>query len=221
MCLHGGRTEKADYGARGTGRRPRTCGDVHCLTGVGRGGVSETASPSSAGSECLSPLPPDSVEAPVSPGGRASGLCSPGRPASPGVLSGPLPSASCLEGRGTVARSRAREAQGVTVHGGCGFGAGREAAPRALVQQRTGPGAAGNRSEPGGPLWLACERCCPGPRPRRGNPLLPPRCLPVPALDSRTPSAGRLPTPEGWTSIFSLPGETLTQHGIRFSCGSS
>lgn len=185
MCLHGGRTEKADYGARGTGRRPRTCGDVHCPTGVGRGGVSETASPLSAGSERLSPLPPDSVEAPVSPGGRARGLCSPGRPASPGVLSGPLPSASCLEGRGTVARSRAREVQGVTVHGGCGFGAGREAAPRALVQQRTGPGAAGNRSEPGGPLWLACERCCPGPRRRRGNPLLPPRCLPVPALDSR------------------------------------
>lgn len=76
--------------------------------------MSETASPSSAGSERLSPLPPDSVEAPVSPGGRASGLCSPGRPASPGVLSGPLPSASCLESRGTVARSRAREVQGVT-----------------------------------------------------------------------------------------------------------
>lgn len=170
------------------------------LAGGREPAVTFTAPRASGGAACPKPRPPRPREASVSPhslrtpwrhqyplvaAGRASGLCSPGRPASPGVLSGPFPSASCLEGRGTVARSRAREAQGVTVHGGCGFGAGREAAPRALVQQRTGPGAAGNRSEPGGPLWLACERCCPGPRPRRGNPLLPPRCLPVPALDSR------------------------------------
>lgn len=183
--------------------------------------MSETASPSSAGSERLSPLPPDSVEAPVSPGGRASGLCSPGRPASPGVLSGPLPSTSCLEGRGTVARSRAREVQGVTCMEGVALALAERPPPGPWSSRGRGRGRQGTglslEGRSGWPASAAVRGLAPGVETLSSLHVV----FLCPPWTPGTPSAGRLPTPEGWTSIFSLPGETLTQHGIRFSCGSS
>lgn len=96
------------------------------------------------------------------------------------------------------------------MHGGRGFGAGREAAPWALVQLRSGAEdwTARNRSEPGGHSgWLPSAAVLGlAPKPSPPSTFSSSARPEVPAH----PLRARLSTSKGWTSIFSLPGMTLS-----------